>query len=131
MSKRPKSRGNRRLTAAKSAYIPDITAFARQSYQDGVPFLVHNFGTFGVNLSFPVPANLLGNAGRNFFDAASLYTARIVNPAQAQAVIGTAIRTSILEKGPTAPAIAITGARSLRASIRPLKRWINVRGVSG
>jgi len=36
-----------------------------------------------------------------FFDAASLYTARIVNPAQAQAVIGTAIRTSILEKGPT------------------------------
>jgi pyruvate dehydrogenase (quinone) len=36
-----------------------------------------------------------------FFDAASLYTARIVNPAQAQAVIGTAIRTSIIEKGPT------------------------------
>src|SRR6202790_3832900 len=36
-----------------------------------------------------------------FFDAASLYTARLVNPAQAQAVIGTAIRTSIIEKGPT------------------------------
>src|SRR5271154_4135918 len=36
-----------------------------------------------------------------FFQAASLYTARLVNPAQAQAVIGTAIRTSILEKGPT------------------------------
>lgn len=36
-----------------------------------------------------------------FFDGASLYTARLVNPAQAQAVIGTAIRTSILEKGPT------------------------------
>ncbi len=36
-----------------------------------------------------------------FFDIASLYTARLVNPAQAQAVIGTAIRTSILEKGPT------------------------------
>ena len=28
------------VAAAKSAYIPDVTAFARQSYQDGVPFLV-------------------------------------------------------------------------------------------
>ena len=37
----------------------------------------------------------------HFFQAASLYTARLVNPAQAQAVIGTAIRTSIIEKGPT------------------------------
>jgi pyruvate dehydrogenase (quinone) len=36
-----------------------------------------------------------------FFQTASLYTARLVNPAQAQAVIGTAIRTSIIEKGPT------------------------------
>ena len=36
------------VAAAKSAYIPDITAYARQSYQDGVPFLVRNFGTFGV-----------------------------------------------------------------------------------
>ena len=35
------------VTAAKSAYIPDISVFARQSYQNGVPFLVHNFGTFG------------------------------------------------------------------------------------
>jgi len=42
------------VIAAKSAYIPDITAFARQSYQDGVPFLVHNFGTFGVNLTYDV-----------------------------------------------------------------------------
>lgn len=42
------------LIAAKSAYIPDITAYARHSYQDGVPFLVRNFGTFGVNLSWDV-----------------------------------------------------------------------------
>jgi len=42
------------VTAAKSAYIPDITAYARQSYQDGVPFLVRNFGTFGVNLTWDV-----------------------------------------------------------------------------
>lgn len=40
--------------AAKSAYIPDITAFARQSYQDGVPFIVRNFGTFGMNLNWDV-----------------------------------------------------------------------------
>src|SRR5262249_3156734 len=42
------------LTAAKSAYIPDVTAFARYSYQNNVPFLIHNFGTFGVNLSYDV-----------------------------------------------------------------------------
>jgi pyruvate dehydrogenase (quinone) len=36
-----------------------------------------------------------------FFEAASLYTGRIVNPAQAHAIIGTAIRTAVLEKGPT------------------------------
>jgi outer membrane protein TolC len=40
------------VAAAKTAYIPDITAFARHSYQDGVPFFVRNFGTFGVNLSY-------------------------------------------------------------------------------
>lgn len=42
------------VSVAKSAYIPDITAYARHSYQDGVPFLVHNFGTFGVTLSYDV-----------------------------------------------------------------------------
>jgi outer membrane protein TolC len=42
------------VVAAKSAYIPDLVAFARHSYQNGVPFLVHNFGTFGVALSYDV-----------------------------------------------------------------------------
>jgi outer membrane protein TolC len=42
------------MAASKTAYIPDITAYARHSYQDGVPFLVHNFGTFGVSLSYDV-----------------------------------------------------------------------------
>jgi outer membrane protein TolC len=42
------------VAVAKSAYIPDITAYARHSYQDGVPFLVHNFGTFGLTLSYDV-----------------------------------------------------------------------------
>ena len=42
------------VATAKTAYIPDITAYARHSYQDGVPFLVHNFGTFGLTLSYDV-----------------------------------------------------------------------------
>lgn len=42
------------LTAAKSAYIPDVSVIARQSYQNGVPFLVHNFGTFGVVMNYDV-----------------------------------------------------------------------------
>lgn len=42
------------VAAAKSAYIPDVTAYARHSYQDGVPFLVRNFGTFGFNLNWEV-----------------------------------------------------------------------------
>jgi outer membrane protein TolC len=40
------------LGAAKDAYIPDITGLARYSYQSGVPLLVHNFGTFGVTMSY-------------------------------------------------------------------------------
>jgi outer membrane protein TolC len=36
------------LAAAKDAFIPDFSGFARYSYQSGIPFLVHNFGTFGV-----------------------------------------------------------------------------------
>jgi outer membrane protein TolC len=42
------------VSAARTQYIPDITAFARYSYQDGVPFLVHNFGTFGVNMKYDI-----------------------------------------------------------------------------
>jgi outer membrane protein TolC len=36
------------LGAAKDAFIPDISGFARYSYQSGIPFLVHNFGDFGI-----------------------------------------------------------------------------------
>lgn len=39
---------------AKRQYIPNVEAFARYSYQDNVPFLVHNFGTFGVHLGYDV-----------------------------------------------------------------------------
>ena len=40
------------LTAAKDAYIPDVTALSRYSYQSGIPLLVHNFGSFGFSLSY-------------------------------------------------------------------------------
>jgi outer membrane protein TolC len=40
------------VAAAKTAYVPDVTAFARYSYQDGVPFFVRNFGTVGVNVTY-------------------------------------------------------------------------------
>jgi outer membrane protein TolC len=40
------------LAASKDAYIPDVTALSRYSYQSGVPFLAHNFGTFGFLLSY-------------------------------------------------------------------------------
>jgi outer membrane protein TolC len=38
--------------AAKAEYIPDITAFGRYSYQNGVPFVDKNFGTFGIHLTY-------------------------------------------------------------------------------
>ena len=37
---------------ARRQYIPDVGAFARYSYADHVPFLVHNFGTFSVHLGY-------------------------------------------------------------------------------
>lgn len=40
------------IRAAKREYIPDIEAFARYSYQQNVPFLARNFGTFGVHFGY-------------------------------------------------------------------------------
>jgi len=40
------------VSAARTKFIPDITAFARYSYLDGIPFLVHNFGTVGLSMSY-------------------------------------------------------------------------------
>src|SRR6202795_1405472 len=37
---------------AKRQYLPDVEAFARYSYQDSVPFLARNFGTFGVHFGY-------------------------------------------------------------------------------
>src|SRR5271166_6128647 len=38
--------------AKTDLYVPDVDAFARYSYQNNVPFLARNFGTFGVHFSY-------------------------------------------------------------------------------
>jgi pyruvate dehydrogenase (quinone) len=65
-----------------------------------------------------------------FFEAASLYTGRLVNPKQARAIINTAILTALLEKGPTVISIpgdvasADAGDQSpeIRVPVTPLLR---------
>ena len=42
------------VSVAKTAYIPDITAYARHTYQNGVPFFVQNFGSFGLTMNWEV-----------------------------------------------------------------------------
>lgn len=42
------------VNAALDEYIPDISLFARHTYQDGVPFLAHNIGTFGAQLTWNI-----------------------------------------------------------------------------
>jgi outer membrane protein TolC len=37
---------------AKRQYVPTLDAFARYSYQDNIPFLARNFGTFGVHFGY-------------------------------------------------------------------------------
>ncbi len=43
---------NAAVRLAKRQYIPDVEAFARYSYQDNVPFLARNFGTFGMHFGY-------------------------------------------------------------------------------
>jgi outer membrane protein TolC len=57
------------VAAARDEYIPDITGIARYSYQSGLPFLVHNFGTFGAVFTY----KLFDGGGRE----ANLHDARI------------------------------------------------------
>jgi outer membrane protein TolC len=38
--------------AKRDLYVPDVYAFARYSYQNQVPFLARNFGSFGVHFSY-------------------------------------------------------------------------------
>jgi len=37
---------------SKADYIPNVSVFARYSYQSGVPFLARNFGSFGVHFTY-------------------------------------------------------------------------------
>ena len=39
---------------ARADYIPDVGAFAQYTYQNGVPFLVHNNGSIGLRMSWNV-----------------------------------------------------------------------------
>ncbi|MBS1827375.1 MAG: efflux RND transporter permease subunit [Acidobacteria bacterium] len=42
----------RGATAAGYESVPNISVFARHTYQNGVPFLAHSFGTFGLQMSW-------------------------------------------------------------------------------
>ena len=46
------SKANAAVRLARAEYIPDVTAFAKYSYQDNIPFLARNFGSFGVRLGY-------------------------------------------------------------------------------
>ena len=37
---------------AKAEYVPDITAFASHTYNNNVPFLARNFGSFGIRFGY-------------------------------------------------------------------------------
>jgi ferredoxin len=40
------------LAANREEYIPNITGFAHYDYQSGIPFLKHNFGSYGVDFNY-------------------------------------------------------------------------------
>ncbi len=42
------------LRAARYEYIPNVGAYARHTYQSGMPFLAHSFGTFGLQLTWDI-----------------------------------------------------------------------------
>jgi outer membrane protein TolC len=39
---------------SRADYIPDLSAFARYTYSDQVPFLARNFGSFGVEFTYEI-----------------------------------------------------------------------------
>ena len=42
------------MNAARKEYIPDVTLFAANTYQDGASFIKHDVGTFGVMMSWDI-----------------------------------------------------------------------------
>jgi outer membrane protein TolC len=73
------------LTAAKDAYIPDLTALSHYHYQSGVPLLVHNFGTFGFSLSYDLFDG--GRREANVRDARSEVSSAEVNVEKLQSEV--------------------------------------------
>jgi outer membrane protein TolC len=47
-------KAQRGVEAAKLEYIPDITLFGAHTHQDGIPFLTHNIGTFGMKMNWEI-----------------------------------------------------------------------------
>ena len=47
-------KAQRAVTAAKSEYIPDVTAFGEHLYQNGVPFVARNNATAGLKMDWDV-----------------------------------------------------------------------------
>ena len=47
-------KAQRAVNAAKAQYVPDVTAYAQDIYQNGVPFLSRNNGVLGVKLEWEV-----------------------------------------------------------------------------
>lgn len=51
-ARQTETRAEAGVSAARLEYVPNVAAYARHTYQSGVPFLRSNFGTFGVQLSW-------------------------------------------------------------------------------
>ncbi len=79
------------LGKAKDAYIPDLSGFARYSYQSGIAFLVHNFGTFGVTFTYELfdggRRNAEINESRTMLSKAKLNLANVEEEVTVQAEI--------------------------------------------
>ena len=80
------------LGAAKDAYIPDVTGLARYSYQSGVPLLVHNFGTFGVSLSYDLYDG--GRRNAEIKDSRTLLSQAELNLAKAEDEVTVQVETA-------------------------------------
>jgi pyruvate dehydrogenase (quinone) len=77
-----------------------VFAAVAEAYLTGDPVAV--CGTAGPGVVHLIDTGALEELSPyKFFEAASLYTGRLVNPEQARAVINTAILTAVTEKGPT------------------------------
>jgi len=53
-AKETQAKAESAVKAAKFEYVPDLSAFARHTFQSGVPFLRSNFATYGLQLEWNV-----------------------------------------------------------------------------